>query len=78
MFGNELVLTQHLVGASKWEKVSDSEIHGFHQMRSRTSRVVDIDSGATAVENDRSTVVKHLYVLVDGQWKLGGIKPLLR
>jgi scytalone dehydratase len=33
VLGNPLLMTQHFQGASKWEKVSDDEIIGYHQLR---------------------------------------------
>ena len=31
--GDPLVHTQHHIGASKWQKISDEEVVGFHQLR---------------------------------------------
>merc|ERR1712169_138214 len=33
VLGDPLLMTQHFCGASKWEKVSDTEIIGHHQLR---------------------------------------------
>ena len=78
MFGDKLMRTQHLVGASRWRKISEGQIQGVHQMRSKSSRSADSESGAAAMDIERCTVVEHLYVKVENQWQLGGIKPSLR
>merc|ERR1711964_48889 len=33
VLGNPLLKTQHFIGGTKWEKVSDDEIIGWHQLR---------------------------------------------
>jgi scytalone dehydratase len=33
VLGNPLLKTQHFVGLTKWEKTSDDEITGYHQLR---------------------------------------------
>ena len=75
---DKLMRTQHLIGASRWRKISENQIQGVHQMRSRSSRSADTESGAAAVDIERCTVVEHMYVKVESQWQLGGIKPSLR
>ncbi len=41
VLGNPLIKTQHFIGAFKWEKVSDSEVVGWHQMRVPHQRFTD-------------------------------------
>ena len=39
--GNPRVKTQHFIGVSKWNKDSDTDITGFHQMRVAHQKYTD-------------------------------------
>ena len=43
--GDPNIASQHLLALSKWEKVSDGEIHSWHQSRAAHVRYVDKDMG---------------------------------
>ena len=72
--GDPLIRTQHLMGASRYEKTSETEITGHHQIRAAHQRYKP--DGVT-VENrgHGHSFVMHWYAKVDGQWKLCGLKP---
>jgi scytalone dehydratase len=78
MFGDPLLRTQHLVGSSKWEKTSDIEIFGLHQVRSGSLRSNGANKEDAVFESYRTLIVQHWYRKVDDVWKLAGIKPLSR
>jgi scytalone dehydratase len=79
MFGDPLLHTQHLIGSSKWEKTSNVEILGLHQVRSGSVRSDSPNKGDEGVvESHRTLIVKHWYRKIDDVWKLAGIKPFLR
>ncbi|KAF5492417.1 Scytalone dehydratase arp1 [Colletotrichum siamense] len=78
MFGDASLGTQHLIGASKWERVDENKVVGHHQMRSTSVRLTGADSGEGKVEADRRVVVMQSYVKADGKWKLAGLKPMSR
>ncbi len=33
VLGNPLLMTQHFIGGTRWERVSDTEAIGWHQLR---------------------------------------------
>ena len=78
MFGNPLLRTQHLVGASKWEKATDNEIFAYHQIRSGSVQLVDTESKVESAEKFRRVIIKHTYSKIYGHWKLAGLKPMSR
>ncbi|KAL8918187.1 MAG: hypothetical protein Q9172_005529 [Xanthocarpia lactea] len=76
--GNPRLKTQHLVGASKWLKTSETEMTGHHQMRVAHLRYADEDLTevlAKARVHGKATV---WYRKVDEVWKFAGIEPDLR
>lgn len=40
--GDPLVKTQHLLGATKWERVSDTKVVGHHQLRAAHNHFTDL------------------------------------
>jgi scytalone dehydratase len=72
--GDPLIRTQHLMGASRYERISDNEAVGHHQIRAAHQRYKP--DGVT-VENrgHGHSFVKHWYTKVDGEWKLSGLRP---
>lgn len=78
MFGDASLGTQHLIGASKWERIDENKVIGHHRMRSTSVRLTGADCGEEKVEADRRVVVMQSYVKADGKWKLAGLKPMGR
>jgi scytalone dehydratase len=72
--GDPLIRTQHLMGAAKYERVSETEVIGHHQIRAAHQRYCP--DGVT-VENKGHghSFIKHWYRKVDGVWKLAGLCP---
>ena len=51
VLGDPDLMTQHFVGASKWEQISEDEVVGYHQLRVPHQK--KIKAGAK-VENNKS------------------------
>lgn len=75
LLGDPLVRTQHLMGASKYERISDIEILAHHQIRAAHQRYRGPDSLEVAAKGHGHAVVKHWYKKIGGNWKLSGIAP---
>ncbi|KAJ5690267.1 Scytalone dehydratase [Penicillium macrosclerotiorum] len=73
--GDPLVRTQHLLGAAKYEYVSEYEIVATHQVRAAHQRYVDLEHTKVAYQGYGNGSVKHWYKKIDGVWKLSGILP---
>jgi scytalone dehydratase len=78
VLGNPRLKTQHFVGNSRWEKTSETEITGYHQMRVAHQKYADdamTEVAATAHAHGMGTM---WYRKVDGEWKFAGIEPGIR
>ncbi|KAK1488228.1 scytalone dehydratase [Colletotrichum tamarilloi] len=75
MLGNPLLKTQHLVGASRWEKISETEVAGYHQLRVPHQKYTDETFKQVAVKGHGHSSNKHWYKKVDGVWKFAGLSP---
>ena len=76
--GNKLIKTQHLVGASKWEKTGPNEITGHHQMRVAHQKYSDEALTKVAVKGHAHGTGTIWYRKVDGVWKFAGVQPNIR
>lgn len=72
--GDPLVKTQHLMGARRFEYVSDTEILGHHQIRAAHQRYC-ADGETVERRGHGHSYIKHWYAKVDGRWKLSGLGP---
>lgn len=78
--GNPLIATQHLLGGSSWERISECNISGTHQLRAAHIRYEADESGnrsekAISAVHGHATI-KHFYRKgADGAWKLAGLEP---
>jgi scytalone dehydratase len=72
--GDELISSQHLIGATKWEKISDEEIISHHQSRAAHQRFEDVRRKDVAVKGHGHGTVTTFFKKIDGQWKWGGIQ----
>ncbi|KAH7174040.1 uncharacterized protein B0J16DRAFT_351266 [Fusarium flagelliforme] len=70
--GDPRLQTQHLLGLGVFTRISETEARGDWQVRARHVRV--LDNGET-YEWDSSSFVEFTYLNVEGEWKLGGIRP---
>jgi scytalone dehydratase len=78
VLGNPLLKTQHFIGCSKWEKVSDTEVIGWHQLRVPHQRYTDSSMKEVAMKGHAHSTNKHWYKKVDGVWKFAGLSPDIR
>jgi len=61
VLGNPLLKTQHFIGGTKWEKVSDNEAIGWHQLRVPHQRYTDSTMTNVAVKGHAHGTNKHWY-----------------
>ncbi|KAH7412642.1 scytalone dehydratase [Cadophora sp. MPI-SDFR-AT-0126] len=78
VLGNPLLKTQHFIGGTKWEKVSDDEIIGWHQLRVPHQKYKDATMKEVAVKGHAHSTNQHWYKKVDGVWKFAGLAPNIR
>ncbi|KAL8715830.1 MAG: hypothetical protein Q9220_000497 [cf. Caloplaca sp. 1 TL-2023] len=76
--GDPLVHTQHHIGASKWQKVSQEEAIGYHQLRAAHQRYTAPDRRLVENKGYGHAMIKHSYRRIDGEWKLSGLRPTIR
>lgn len=78
VLGNQRLKTQHLVGASKWSKTSETEITGFHQMRVAHQKYANDEMKDVAVKGHAHGKGTIWYRKVNDTWKFAGIEPDIR
>ena len=78
VLGNPLLMTQHFVGSSKWEKVSDTEVIGWHQLRVPHQKYTDETKTTVAVKGHAHSTNQHWYKRVDGKWKFAGLAVYMK
>jgi scytalone dehydratase len=76
--GNPLLKTQHFIGATRWEKISDSEMIGHHQVRVAHQKYDDISFKTVAVKGHSHGSGTIWYKKVAGVWKFAGVCPNVR
>ena len=76
--GDPVVDTQHFIGGSKFEKVSDTESTGYHQLRAAHQRYTGPDRKEVEAKGHGHAVIQHYYKKINGEWKLAGLKPTVR
>lgn len=78
VLGDPLLMTQHFIGGTKWEKVSDTEVVGVHQLRVPHQRYLDADrTKGVAVKGHAHSTNTHWYKKVGGVWKFAGLMPIV-
>ncbi|KAG8157078.1 hypothetical protein KVR01_013068 [Diaporthe batatas] len=78
VLGSPLLRTQHFVGASRWEKVSDTEVIGHHQLRVPHQVYTDATLAEVKVKGHAHSYNMHWYRKVEGVWKFAGLCPDIR
>lgn len=78
VLGNPLLRTQHFFGMSRWERVSDTEVVGYHQLRVPHQVYTDASLADVAVKGHAHSANTHWYRKVDGVWKFAGLCPEIR
>nr|XP_036581273.1 scytalone dehydratase [Colletotrichum truncatum]KAF6789541.1 scytalone dehydratase [Colletotrichum truncatum] len=70
--GHPQLETQHFLGAVVFTRVNDNEVRGDWQVRARHVRRL---SDGQSREWDSSAYCEFLYVKINEEWKLGGLRP---
>jgi len=78
VLGNPLLKTQHFIGSSKWEYVSETEAIGWHQLRVPHQRYTDESRKEVAVKGHAHGSNQHWYKRIEGVWKFAGLAPIIR
>ena len=78
VLGDPLLKTQHFIGGTRWEKVSEQEIVGHHQLRVPHQRYTDATMTTVKTKGHAHSTNKHWYKKVDGVWKFAGLTPDIR
>lgn len=78
VLGDKTLMTQHFCGASTYEKVSDDEIIGWHQLRVPHQRYKDETRSEVILKGHAHSTNQHWYKKVDGEWKFAGLNPNIR
>lgn len=78
VLGDKTLKTQHFCGASKFEKVSDDEIIGYHQLRVPHQRYTDETLTTVKLKGHAHSSNTHWYKKIDGVWKFAGLNPDIR
>lgn len=77
--GDPLVHTQHHIGASKWEKLSEVEVVGHHQLRAAHQRYTNLNRDVVENKGHGHAMVRLAYRRLEGVgWKLTGLRPAVR
>ncbi|SMR41492.1 unnamed protein product [Zymoseptoria tritici ST99CH_3D1] len=78
VLGDPSLKTQHFIGGTKWEKVSDDDIIGYHQLRVPHQKYTDASCTVVAVKGHAHSFNTHWYKRVEGVWKFAGLNPEIR
>lgn len=73
--GDPCVKTQHLLGFAKWEKISETEVVGHHQLRAAHQVYTAADLRTVKLKGHSHATNELYYKKVDGVWKFAGLKP---
>lgn len=76
--GNASLKTQHFIGASRWEKTSETRVTGRHQVRVAHQRYTDDTLKEVALKGHAHGGATTWYEKVDGVWKFAGLCPDIR
>ncbi len=78
VLGSPLLMTQHFVGGTTYERVSDTEVIGYHQLRVPHQRYTDATRSQVAVKGHAHSTNTHWYRKVGDVWKFAGLNPEIR
>lgn len=76
--GDPTIKTQHLLGGTWWEKLSDTFVIGHHQLRAAHQVYTDPSLSKVKLIGHSHATNEHYYRKVDGVWKFAGLKPTVR
>ena len=78
VLGDPLTKTQHFIGASHFERVSEDEAVGWHQLRVPHQRYADASMKEVVLKGHAHSTNEHWYKKVGGVWKFAGLRPDIR
>jgi len=78
VLGNPLLKTQHFIGGTRWEKISETEVIGYHQLRVPHQKYKDASMKEVEVKGHAHSANQHWYRKVEGVWKFAGLNPEIR
>lgn len=78
VLGDPLLKTQHFIGGTKWERISETEVVGVHQLRVPHQRYTDATRSTVAVKGHAHSTNTHWYRKIDGAWRFAGLSPEIR
>lgn len=78
VLGDPLLRTQHFIGGTRWERVSEDEAIGYHQLRVPHQKYTDATLKTVAVKGHAHSHNTHWYKKVEGVWKFAGLNPDIR
>ena len=73
--GDPLVKTQHLLGATQWEQLSETEVIGHHQLRAAHNRSTGLTLQCVDRRGHGHPTNEHFYKRINGTWKFAGLRP---
>lgn len=76
--GDETIKTQHLLGQTWWERVSDTEVIGHHQLRAAHQVYKTPELKEVKLKGHGHATNEHYYRKINGEWKFAGLKPTVR
>ena len=76
--GDPLVKTQHLLGATEWEHISETEVVGHHQLRAAHLRFTDVTMQRVDRRGHSHATNEHFYKKINGVWKFACLRPTVR
>jgi scytalone dehydratase len=77
--GDPCIKTQHIIGASRWVKVSEDFVIGYHQLRAAHQVYTSPDLKEVKLKGHSHATNEHYYRRGrDGVWKFAGLKPTVR
>ena len=75
VIGDKRLMTQHHLGGSKWERLSDGTVRAWHQLRIAHQRYADESLSVVVNHGHGHGVVQHGYRKINGAWKLEMVVP---
>ncbi|MCJ1476565.1 centractin- actin- protein of the dynactin complex [Lambiella insularis] len=76
--GDPCVKTQHLLGATRWQRVDATQVVGHHQLRAAHQVYTDGTLREVKLRGHSHATNEHYYEKVGGVWKFAGLKPTVR
>lgn len=78
LLGDPLLMTQHFVGSTRWERISPDTAVGHHQLRVPHQRYTDASRDEVQIKGHAHGSNVHWYKRVGGVWKFAGLAPNIR